>query len=169
MHYLYNHITGGRQLTGALLLMILLYNLYDIENRVFTCRNQYYINRVNEIGPVESLLKLLGSENDISVRAEADGALQALSSRLDSAKRSLVDADGFPVFISAILVPSKEFSCGAPVQALQENAMDALANISGGMSCLVHSLGDNIRSCRNDVQVTDIIGALTYALKVFNE
>jgi hypothetical protein len=112
MHYLYNHTTGGSQLTGALLLMILLYNLYDIENRVFTCRNQYYINRVNEIGPVESLLKLLGSENDISVRAEADGALRALSSRLDSAKRSLVDADGFPVFISTILVPSKEFSCG---------------------------------------------------------
>jgi hypothetical protein len=122
MHYLYDHTTGGSQLTGALLLMILLYNLYDIENR-------FYINRVNEIGPVESLLKLLGSENDISVRAEADGALQALSSRLDSAKRSLVDADGFPVFISAILVPSKEFSYGAPVQALQENAMDALANI----------------------------------------
>jgi hypothetical protein len=112
MHYLYNHTTGGSQLTGALLLMVLLYNLYDIENRVFTCRNKYYINRVNEIGPVESLLKLLGSENDISVRAEADGALRALSSRLDSAKRSLVDADGFPVFISKILVPSKEFFCG---------------------------------------------------------
>ena len=68
MHYLYNHTTGGSQLTGALLLMILLYNLYDIENIVFTCRNQYYINRVNEIGLVESLLKLLGSENDVSVR-----------------------------------------------------------------------------------------------------
>ena len=80
-----------------------------------------------------------------------------------------MDAGGIPVFISAILAPSKEFSCGAPVQALQENAMGALANISGGMSCLVHSLGDNIRSCRNDVQVTDIIGSLTYALKVFNE
>jgi hypothetical protein len=104
--------TGGSQLTGALLLMILLYNLYDIENRVFTCRNKYYINRMNETGPVESLLKLLGSENDIYVRAEADGALRALSSRLDNAKRSLVDADGFPVFISTILVPSKEFSCG---------------------------------------------------------
>jgi hypothetical protein len=92
--------------------MILLYNLYDIENRVFTYRNKYSINKVNETGPVESLLKLLGSENDISVRAEEDGALRALSSRLDNAKRSLVDADGFPVFISTILVPSKEFSCG---------------------------------------------------------
>ena len=55
--------------------MILLYNLYDIENIVFTCRNQYYINRVNEIGSVESLLKILGSENDVTVRVEADGAL----------------------------------------------------------------------------------------------
>jgi hypothetical protein len=111
LHYLYNHITSGSQLTGALFLMISLYNLYDIENRVFTCRNKYYIDRVNETGPVESLLKLLGFEN-ISVRAEADSALRALSSRLDSAKRSLVDADGFPVFISTIQVPSKEFSYG---------------------------------------------------------
>jgi hypothetical protein len=95
--------------------MISLYNLYDIENRVFTCRNKYYIDRVNETGPVESLLKLLGFEN-ISVRAEADSALRALSSRLDSAKRSLVDADGFPVFISTIQVPSKEFSYGVVAQ-----------------------------------------------------
>jgi hypothetical protein len=51
--------TGGSQPTSALFLMISLYNLYDIENRVFTCRNKYYIDRVNETGPVESLLKLL--------------------------------------------------------------------------------------------------------------
>ena len=70
--------TGGSQPTSALFLMISLYNLYDIENRFFTCRNKYSINKVNETGPVESLLKLLGSENDISVRAEADGALRAL-------------------------------------------------------------------------------------------
>ena len=67
---------------------------------------------MNETGLVESLFKLWGSENDIYVRAEADGALRALSSRLDNAKRSLVDVDGFPIFISTILVPSKEFSCG---------------------------------------------------------
>ena len=67
---------------------------------------------MNETGLVESLFKLWGSENDIYVRAEADGALRAPFSRLDSAKRSLVDVDGFPVFISTILVPSKEFSYG---------------------------------------------------------
>lgn len=125
--------------------------------------------RVNEIGTIKSLLKLLGPENDLPVRVEAAGALQALSSRLDSAKRSLVDAGGIPVFIRAISAPSKEFSYGTPVQALQENAMGALANISGGMSRLVHSLGESIRSCNNDVQVSDIIGALAYTLKVFNE
>ena len=94
----------------------LLYNLYDIENKVFTCRNKYY--RVNETGPVESLLKLWGSENDISVRAEADGALRALSSRLDTAKRSLMNVDGFPVFITTIQVPSKEFSYGVVARNL---------------------------------------------------
>ena len=67
---------------------------------------------MNETGLVESPLKLLGSESDISIRAEADGALRALSSRLDTAKRSLVNAEGFPVFISTIQVPSKEFSYG---------------------------------------------------------
>jgi hypothetical protein len=71
---------------------------------------------VNETDPVETLFKLFGFENDISVPAEADGALRALSSRLDSAKRSLVDADGFPVFISTVQVPSKEFSCGVVAQ-----------------------------------------------------
>ena len=40
MHYLYNHTTGGSKLTGALLSMTLLYNLYDAENRVFTCKQQ---------------------------------------------------------------------------------------------------------------------------------
>ena len=64
---------------------------------------------MNETDPVETLFKIFGFENDISVPAEADGALRALSSRSDTAKRSLVNADGFPVFISTILVPSKEF------------------------------------------------------------
>jgi len=73
---------------------------------------------VNETGPVESLFKLWGSENDIYVRAEADGVLRALSSRLDSAKRSLVEADGFPVFITTIQVPSKEFSYGVVARNL---------------------------------------------------
>ena len=62
LHYLYNHTTGGSQLT--------------------------------------------------------DGALRPLLSRLDSAKRSLVEVDGFPVFITTIQVPSKEFSYGVVARNL---------------------------------------------------
>jgi hypothetical protein len=54
IHYLYNHTTGCSELTGALLSMTLLYNLYDVENRVFTCEQQtsvYYeaLHNVNKI------------------------------------------------------------------------------------------------------------------------
>jgi hypothetical protein len=37
------------------------------------------------------------------------------------------------------------------------------------MSHLVHSLGDCTRSYSNEVQAIDIIGSLSYALKVFNK
>jgi hypothetical protein len=47
--------------------------------------------------------------------------------------------------------------------------MDALANIFGGMSHLVHSLGQCTRSYNNEVQVIYIIGSLAHALKLFNK
>jgi len=51
--HLYNHITGSSQPTVALPSMALLYNLYDTENRVFTCQQQtlvYYkaLHNVNK-------------------------------------------------------------------------------------------------------------------------
>ena len=47
--------------------------------------------------------------------------------------------------------------------------MRALANISCGVSHLVHTLKENTKNYSKDVQFTDIIGSLGYALKVFNE
>ena len=51
--HLYNHITGSSQLTVALPSMALLCNLYNTENRVFTCQQQtlvYYkaLHNVNK-------------------------------------------------------------------------------------------------------------------------
>jgi hypothetical protein len=47
--------------------------------------------------------------------------------------------------------------------------MDALANIFGDMSHLVHSLGECTRSYSNEVQAIDITGSLDYALEMFNK
>ena len=125
--------------------------------------------KVLNAGVVQHLLKLLGPENEVSVRAEVAGALQALSSKLLSAKKAIVDQGDIPILISSVVAPSKEFMQGLPAQALQEHAMGALVNISGGMFALVLSLGESIESFRSDIQVADIIGALAYALMVFNE
>ncbi|XP_057858673.2 protein CELLULOSE SYNTHASE INTERACTIVE 1 isoform X1 [Cryptomeria japonica] len=123
--------------------------------------------KVLNSGAIQHLLKLVGTENAISARAEAAGALQALSSKLKSARKAMVDAGSVPILISAVVAPSKEFMQGQSAQALQENAMGALANISGGMSAIVLSLGENIETFRSDSQVADILGALAYALMVF--
>jgi hypothetical protein len=93
-----------------------------------------------------NLLKLLGPENEVSVRAKAAGALQALSSKLISAKKAIVDQGDIPILISSVVAPSKEFMQGIPVQTLQEHAMGSLVNISGGISALVISLGESIES-----------------------
>ncbi|KAH9307906.1 hypothetical protein KI387_035817, partial [Taxus chinensis] len=125
--------------------------------------------KVLNSGAIQHLLKLVGPENEISARAEAAGALRTLSSKLRGAKKAMVDAGCIPILISAIVAPSKEFMQGKPAQALQENAMGALASISGGMSAIVLSLGENIETFRSDSQVADILGALAYALMVLNE
>ncbi|GLJ09423.1 hypothetical protein SUGI_0109450 [Cryptomeria japonica] len=124
---------------------------------------------VDEAGAVKSLLKLLDSKNETSVRAEAVGALQALTSKLKSARKSLEDAGGIPLLIGAIAAPSKESLYGESAQALQENAMKALANILGSMSSVVCSLGETIRSGSNGIQLVDTIGALAYVLMMFSD
>ncbi|XP_020236525.1 protein CELLULOSE SYNTHASE INTERACTIVE 3 [Cajanus cajan] len=127
------------------------------------------IPKVIDSGAVKALLQLVGWENDISVRASAADALEALSSKSTNAKKVIVNADGIPILIGAIVAPSKECMQGDGGQALQEHATRALANICGGMSALILYLGEISRSPHLDAPVGDIIGALAYTLMVFEE
>ncbi|KAL0448555.1 UNVERIFIED_CONTAM: protein CELLULOSE SYNTHASE INTERACTIVE 1 [Sesamum latifolium] len=114
------------------------------------------------------LLKLLGPGNEASVRAEAAGALKSLSAQCKEARREIANANGIPVLINATIAPSKEFMQGEFAQALQENAMCALANISGGLSYVISSLGQSLKSCTSPAQVADTLGALASALMIYD-
>ncbi|PQM33121.1 uncharacterized protein Pyn_16452 [Prunus yedoensis var. nudiflora] len=125
------------------------------------------IPKVIDSGAVKALLRLVGQENDVSVRASAADALEAFSSKSTGAKKAIVNADGVPVLIGAIVAPSKECMQGECGQALQDHATRALANICGGMSSLILYLGELSQSPRLTSPVADIIGALAYTLMVF--
>ncbi|KAK6150457.1 hypothetical protein DH2020_015389 [Rehmannia glutinosa] len=114
------------------------------------------------------LLKLLGPENEAPVRAEAAAALKSLSAQCKEARREIANANGIPVLINATIAPSKEFMQGEFAQALQENAMCALANISGGLSYVISSLGQSLESCTSPAQVADTLGALASALMIYD-
>ncbi|KAL0381599.1 UNVERIFIED_CONTAM: protein CELLULOSE SYNTHASE INTERACTIVE 1 [Sesamum angustifolium] len=114
------------------------------------------------------LLKLLGPGNEASLRAEAAGALKSLSAQCKEARREIANANGIPVLINATIAPSKEFMQGEFAQALQENAMCALANISGGLSFVISSLGLSLESCTSPAQVADTLGALASAMMIYD-
>ncbi|KAF7816836.1 Protein CELLULOSE SYNTHASE INTERACTIVE 3 [Senna tora] len=127
------------------------------------------IPRAIDSGAVKALLKLVGEENDISVRASAADALEALSSKSTRAKKAIVSAHGVPILIGAVVAPSKECMRGNGGQALQDHATRALANICGGMSALLLYLGELSKSPHLATPVSDIIGALAYTLMAFEE
>ena len=85
--------------------------------------------------------------NRILVWVEVVGALKALSTKLKDARHDIVNANGISSLINATITPSKEFMQGEFAQALQENAMCALTNISGGLSSVISSLGESFQSC----------------------
>lgn len=118
---------------------------------------------------VKQLLKLLGSGNEAPVRAEAAGALKSLSAQSKEARKEIANNNGIPVLINATIAPSKEFMQGEHAQALQENAMCALANISGGLSSVISSLGKSLESCTSPSQVADTLGALASALMIYDQ
>lgn len=117
---------------------------------------------------IHPLLKLVLPGNEISVRAEAAGALKAISAKIPEAKDMISEAGGVPKLITATVAPSKEFMQGEFAQALQENAMGALANILGGMPAVILSLGKSIQSSGSSSEVADMIGALANALMVLD-
>jgi len=127
------------------------------------------IPKVIESGAVKALLQLVGQDNDVSVRASAADALQAVSSKSDEAKKAVVDASGVPILIGAVVAPSKEGMQGEFGHALQEHATQALANICGGMAALIMYLGELVHSPRLAAPVADIIGALAFSLMVFEQ
>ncbi|PON72573.1 Coatomer beta subunit [Trema orientale] len=116
----------------------------------------------------KQLLKLLGTGNEAPVRAEAAGALKSLSAQCKEARREIANFNGIPALINATIAPSKEFMQGEYAQALQENAMCALANISGGLSYVISSLGQSLESCTSPAQVADTLGALASALMIYD-
>ncbi|XP_041005074.1 protein CELLULOSE SYNTHASE INTERACTIVE 1-like [Juglans microcarpa x Juglans regia] len=116
----------------------------------------------------KQILKLLGPGNEAPVRAEAAGALKSLSAQCKEARREIANFNGIPALINATIAPSKEFMQGEYAQALQENAMCALANISGGLSYVISSLGQSLESCTSPAQVADTLGALASALMIYD-
>ncbi|XP_072079033.1 protein CELLULOSE SYNTHASE INTERACTIVE 3 isoform X8 [Arachis hypogaea] len=127
------------------------------------------IPKVIDSGAVKALVRLVGEENNISVRAGAADALEALSSKSTNAKKAIVDSDGVQILIGAIVAPSKECMQSDGGQALQGHATRALANLCGGMPALIIYLAELSCSPRLTAPVGDIIGALAYTLMVFEE
>ncbi|KAK6938381.1 C2 domain, partial [Dillenia turbinata] len=127
------------------------------------------IPKVLDSGAVKALLRLVDKDNEISVRSSAADALEALSSKSARAKKAVVDANGIPVLIGAVVAPSKEGMQGEGGQALQSHATQALANICGGMSKLILYLGELAQAPRLSAPVADVIGALAYSLMVFDQ
>ena len=127
------------------------------------------IPKVIESGAAKALLQLVGPEYEISVRASTAYALLALSSKSDEAKKAVMDAGGIPILIGSIVAPHKENLQGEFSQILQGHATQALANICGGMYELIRYLGELAHSPQLVAPIADIVGALAYALKVFEQ
>ncbi|KAI4388085.1 hypothetical protein MLD38_000450 [Melastoma candidum] len=126
------------------------------------------IPKVIDSGAVKVLLQLIGRQNDISVRASAADALQALSSEETLGRKAVVDAGGIPLLIGAVVAPSKECLQGKCCHSLQAHATQALANVCCGMAALITYLGKLSQSSRLIAPVSDVIGALAYALMVYD-
>ncbi|KAF5769406.1 putative C2 domain, armadillo-like helical, C2 domain superfamily protein [Helianthus annuus] len=125
-------------------------------------------SKISTSETTKHLLDLLGPDYEAPVRAQSAGALKSLSAQSKQARRDIASCNGIPSLINATIAPSKEFMQGEDAQALQANAMCALANISGGLSHVITSLGQSLDSCTSPAQVADTLGALASALMIYD-
>ncbi|CAN8302691.1 unnamed protein product [Cochlearia groenlandica] len=131
--------------------------------RIFTSS----IPKIVESGAVQVLVRLLGEENGVFVRASIVNALEAITSKSEEAKNVARDLDGIHLLIGAVVASSKETLDEENEHDLQSYGTQALANICGGMSALIVYLGGLSLSPRLTEPVADILGALAYALRKF--
>ncbi|MCO5584828.1 hypothetical protein L7F22_038760 [Adiantum nelumboides] len=125
--------------------------------------------KVMQFGCVDRLLKLLSPGNDFYVRAEAAGVLKSLSQVSEESRLKIINSNGISALIAATVAPCKEGMGGEVAQLLQENAMGALANISGGLHSIIIGLAESIEASKSDHRVSDTLGALASALMVLEE
>ena len=85
-------------------------------------------------------------------------------------KKTIEDEGGVTILINSITAPSNLLMQELPVQVLQECALGTLVNIFGGMHATVINVGlESIKPSRFHTHVANIVGAVDYALKMFNE
>ncbi|KAI5057613.1 hypothetical protein GOP47_0027628, partial [Adiantum capillus-veneris] len=125
--------------------------------------------KVMNSGCVDRLLKLLSPGHDFNVRAEAAGVLKALSQVSQESKNLIINSNGISALIGATVAPCKEAMGGEVAQLLQENAMGALANISGGLHSIIRGMAESIEAGKSGHHISDTLGALASALMVLDE
>ncbi|CAI8604554.1 unnamed protein product [Vicia faba] len=116
----------------------------------------------------KQLLKLLGPDNDAPVRAKAEGAIKSLFAQCQDARKEIANCNGIPSLINATIAPSKEFMQREHDQAIHENSISALANISDGLSYVISNLSKSLESCSSPTQTADSLGALASALMIYD-
>ncbi|KAJ8557986.1 hypothetical protein K7X08_004752 [Anisodus acutangulus] len=110
------------------------------------------IPKVIDSGGITALFSLLAQQDDVSVHASAAEALEVLTSKSANAKKAVVDSQGVSALIGAVVSPSKERKQGEGGEKRQQ---------------LVFAPSKESKSQRLAAPVADIIGALAYALMVF--
>lgn len=127
------------------------------------------IPKIIDSEAIIALLRLLGKENNVSARASAADALEAITSKSTEAKKVVIDAEGVPLLIGAVVAPSKECMQGEGAQILQARAAHALANVFGGMPSVILYLGELCQSPCSAAPIADIIGTLAYILMIYGQ